>query len=123
MRRVILLIAALALVGLATAGNAAAATRSCNSADLRYPFTKGGPKDFGVFRLKIANGSCDTAHRVAKVWQRRFEAQLRAGHLRLPRDVKGFHFTTLRPNAAQTFREKGVKGKTTIRFDYVVPNG
>jgi hypothetical protein len=122
MRRLILLAAAAALIGLAMTSNAAASTK-CNSADLRYPFTKGGPKDFGVFRLKITNGSCKTAHRVAKLWQRRFEANLRAGRVRLPRTVRQFHFTTLRPNAAQTYREKGVKGATTIRFDYVVPNG
>jgi hypothetical protein len=123
MRRLILLTAATALLGLATASNAAAASTKCNSADLRYAFTKGGPKDFGVFRLKITNGSCKTAHRVAKIWQRRFEANLRAGHVRLPRTVRQFRFTTLRPNAAQTYREKGVRGATTIRFDYVVPNG
>ena len=123
MRRLIIPLTAIALVGLATATSAAAATRTCNSADLRYPFTRGGPKDFGVFRLKITNGSCKTAHRVAKRWQRRFEADLRKGRVRLPRTVSHFRFTTLRPTAAQTYREKGVRGSTTIRFDYVVPNG
>ena len=103
---------------------AVAKPHSCRSADLRFPFQTGGPKDFGVFRLKIDHGTCTTAHRVAKAWQTRFERSVRgSGKLKLRGQVEGFTFTTLRPNAAQTFRLKGVKGATTLRFDYVVPNG
>ena len=116
------------LVAAATAlGPAGAATaqpvRHCRSADLRYPFQPGGPNDFGVFKLRITRGSCATAHRVAKRWMDRFEADLRAGRVRLPRTVMGFRFTTLAPDAAQTYNERGRRGATTIRFDYVVPNG
>jgi hypothetical protein len=115
--------AVLALFAAAPAADAAK-TRTCRSSDLRYPFEPGGPKDFGVFRLKITGGSCRTAHRVAKDWQRRFEARLRKpGALRLPRRVDGFTFTQLPPNAAQTYRLKGRRSATTLRFDYVVPNG
>ena len=96
----------------------------CKSADLRYPFQPDGPRTFGVFRLRITGGGCTTAHRVAKRWMDRFEASIRgAGRLKLPRNVLGFHFTTLPPNAAQTYRERGRKDAATIRFDYVVPNG
>jgi hypothetical protein len=99
-------------------------TRTCKSADLRYPFRPGGPKDFGVFKLRITGGKCTTAHRVAKAWMKAFEARLRRpGRLRLPRSVEGFRFTTLPPNAAQTYRERGRRRTTTIRFDYRVPNG
>jgi hypothetical protein len=103
----------------------AAATRQlgCKSADLRYPFTRGGPKTFGVFDLKIAGGTCATAHTVAKDWMKRFEAALRAGHVRLPRSIDGFSFTTLPAKAAQEYRERGQKSGTTIRFEYRVPNG
>jgi hypothetical protein len=51
------------------------------------------------------------------------EANVAAGRVRLPREVAGFTFTTLPPNAAQTYRERGRKRTTTIRFDYRVPNG
>jgi hypothetical protein len=95
----------------------------CKSADLRYPFMPGGPNTFGVFRLKITNGKCTTAHRVAKAWMKRFEANLSAGHVKLPRHVGGFTFETLAPNEAQTYRERGRKRAKTIRFDYRVPNG
>jgi hypothetical protein len=98
-------------------------TLRCKSADLRYPFEPGGPKTFGVFKLRITGGRCTTAHRVAKAWMDEFEADIRAGRLRLPRAVAGFTFTTLPPNAAQTYRERGRKRTTTIRFDYRVPNG
>jgi hypothetical protein len=97
--------------------------RSCPSADLRYPFEPGGPKSFGVFRLRIAQGSCATAHNVAKAWMRRFEAAFRAGHILLPRSVAGFKFTSLAPDAAQMFRERGRRAATTIWFDYQIPNG
>jgi hypothetical protein len=77
-----------------------------------------------VFRLRVTNGSCTTAHRVARTWKRRFEARLRSpGRLVLPKHVEGFTFKTLRPHAAQTYTERGRRGSTTIRFDYVVPNG
>ena len=95
----------------------------CKSADLRYPFRPGGPKTFGVFRLRITGGRCSSAHRVAKDWMDEFEGNIRRGRVRLPRDVDGFAFTTLPPNAAQTYRERGRRRATTIRFDYRVPNG
>ena len=98
-------------------------TRTCKSADLRYPFQPGGPKTFGVFKLQITGGRCATAHRVAKTWMERFEANLRAGREKLPRLVRGFRFTTLPAKEAQTYRLRGRKGTTSIRFDYVVPNG
>jgi hypothetical protein len=112
---------ALALLTPATAG--ATTTRQCRSSDLRYPFQPGGPNDFGVFRLRVAGGSCATAHRVAKAWMDRFETNLRAGHIRLGGTVRGFAFRSLPANAAQTYRLRGVRRATTIRFAYVVPNG
>ena len=39
------------------------------------------------------------------------------------RHVRGFHFTQLPPDAAQTYRLRGIDGERTIRFAYVVPNG
>jgi hypothetical protein len=118
-----LLIAAPAATLAATA-DAATTTRHCRSADLRYPFQPGLPDDFGVFELRAAGGaSCATAHKVAKRWQTRFERDLRAGRVRLPRNVLGFHFATLRPDEAQTYNERGRRGAKTIRFDYRVPNG
>jgi hypothetical protein len=98
-------------------------TQRCKSADLRYPFRAGGPKTFGVFRLRVTGGGCRTAHRVAKAWMKEFEANVDAGRVELPRTVRGFAFTTLPPNAAQTYRERGHRDATTIRFDYRVPNG
>jgi hypothetical protein len=95
----------------------------CKSADLRYPFEPGGPKTFGVFKLQITNGRCRQAHRVARAWMARFELNILLGQVKLPHQVAGFTFTTLPPNAAQTFREQGRKETTTIRFDYRVPNG
>ena len=117
-----LLVTAAAALGAPTAG-AQPAARHCRSADLRYPFQPGGRNDFGVFKLRITGGRCVTAHRVAKRWMDRFEADLRAGRVRLPRTVMGFHFTTLPPDAAQSYNERGRRGATTIRFDYTVPNG
>jgi hypothetical protein len=121
---------AIALVAVALAAfpsspaTAAAPSRTCGSADLRYPFEPGGPRTFGVFHLRIEGGRCATAHRVAKAWMRAFEKRLHSpGRLRLPRLVEGFRFTTLPPQAAQTYRERGRRRSTTIRFDYVVPNG
>jgi hypothetical protein len=102
---------------------AARDTLRCRSADLRYPFQQGGPKTFGVFKLRITNGRCRTAHRVAKAWMDEFEANIRAGRVKLPRQVLGFSFTTLPATEAQTYRERGRRRATTIRFDYRVPNG
>src|SRR4051794_17209421 len=115
--------AALLALALAAAPAGAAPRRHCRSADLRYRFAPGQPKSFGVFRLRIAHGGCRTAHRVAKRWMARFEAQLRAGHVRLPHRVRGFHFTTLKATLPRTYRERGRKGAKTIRFNYRVPNG
>ena len=116
--------AALAALLPAAPAAAAPATRTCKSADLRYPFEPGGRRTFGVFNLRITAGTCTTAHRVARAWMRAFEKRLRGpGRLRLPRSVAGFRFTTLAPKAAQTYRERGRRRSTTIRFDYVVPNG
>jgi hypothetical protein len=117
----VLAVTAVALLPSAVAD--ARPTLRCKSADLRYPFQPGGPKDFGVFRLRITGGRCATAHRVAKRWMTRFEANLRAGQVALPRSVAGFRFTSLPPNAAQTYNERGRRRTTTIRFDYRVPNG
>jgi hypothetical protein len=104
----------------ATAATSTATARHCGSADLRYPFRKGLPRDFGVWRLKVTGGSCRTAHRVAKRWQRRFEASPTAT---LPRHVDGFRFRSLPPREAQTYRLRGTREATVVRFDYVVPNG
>ena len=116
------LCAALAAAVLLPASGAQAAER-CASADLRYPFQPGGPKTFGVFKLRITNGGCNTAHRVAKKWMDRFEANLDDGRVKLPEHVRGFTFKSLPPTAAQTYNMRGRKGEKTIRFDYVVPNG
>jgi hypothetical protein len=105
----------------ASAVAAAGATLRCKSADLRYPFQPGGPKTFGVFKLRITGGRCTTAHRVAKAWMEKFEAS--QDEVKLPRHVAGFTFKTLPANAAQTYRERGRKRAKTIRFDYRVPNG
>jgi hypothetical protein len=53
----------------------------------------------------------------------RFEAALRTGRVALPRSVATFTFTTLPAHAAQTYRERGRSGPTTIWFDYRIPNG
>ncbi len=118
-----LLIALAAVAVLLPAASAQAAPTRCKSADLRYPFQPGGPNTFGVFRLKITNGSCATAHRVAKRWMQRFEAELKKGHVKPPHVVKGFTFKTLKATEAQSFNERGRKGAKTIRFLYRVPNG
>ena len=115
------LLAAALLLPAASAG--AAATQRCRSADLRYPFEPGGPKTFGVFKLRVTNGTCATAHRVAKSWMNDFEGDILRGHLRLPRSVDGFSFKSLPPDAAQIYRERGRRRATTIDFDYRVPNG
>src|SRR5215210_3509731 len=110
-------LAAVAVLLSAPPAGAGSASR-CRSADLRYPFQAGGPKTFGVFKLRITGGSCATAHRVAKAWMKEFEANVRGGEVKLPRSVAGFAFKTLPPNAAQTYRERGRKQAKTIRFDY-----
>jgi hypothetical protein len=115
-------IALVALAALLPVATADASTR-CRSADLRYPFEPGGPKTFGVFKLRVTNGTCTTAHRVAKSWMNDFEGDILRGHLRLPRKVDGFTFKSLPPDAAQTYRERGRRGSTTVDFDYRVPNG
>jgi hypothetical protein len=117
----IVLVTAVALLP-AAAADAAPAVR-CESADLRYSFEPGGPKTFGVFKLRITDGTCGRAHRVARAWMAEFELNVLLGHVKLPRAVAGFTFTTLPPNAAQTYRLRGRKGTTTLRFDYRVPNG
>ncbi len=117
----IVLVIVVALLPAAVAD--AAPTLRCRSADLRYPFEPGGPKTFGVFKLRITDGTCRKARRVANPWMAEFELNILRGHVKLPRRVAGFRFKTLPANAAQTYRERGRKGTTTIRFDYVVPNG
>jgi len=117
-----LVVAVVALLAAAAPAHASP-TRRCKAADLRYPFAPGGPKTFGVFKLQVTAGRCATAHRVARTWMAEFELDLLLGRVRLPRKVAGFRFTSLPPNAAQTYRERGRKGATTIRFDYRVPNG
>lgn len=126
MRHAICAAALLAAVVAASSSAASAAARptlSCKSADLRYPFMPGGPKTFGVFKLRIAGGGCKSAHRVAKAWMKRFEANIAAGHVKLPRSVAGFAFKTLDATEAQSYRELGRRRKTSIRFTYRVPNG
>ncbi|HKO26880.1 MAG TPA: hypothetical protein VJU80_05435 [Solirubrobacteraceae bacterium] len=119
-----LLAIALSLVALTPAVAASPiGARKCQSRDLRYPFSAGGPKTFGAFRLRIASGRCATAHKVAKDWMTRFEAKLHAGQASPPRSVDGFSFANLPVRAAQTYRERGRRRTTTIWFDYVVPNG
>jgi hypothetical protein len=112
-----------AIFALPAATVTAATGRNCNSADLRYPFSPGGPKAFGVFKLRIANGTCTTAHRVAKTWMHRFETTLRAGHVVLPRAVSGFTFRTSPAHVPQTYISRGRRGTTTIWFEYRIPNG
>jgi len=123
-----LCVAALASTGalLSVSNAGVAATRRalhCRSSDLRYPFQPGGPKTFGVFKLTVTGGGCKTAHRVAHAWMKRFETNIKAGKLELPRSVDGFAFKNLPVHEAQTFRERGRRRGTTIRFDYRVPNG
>jgi curli biogenesis system outer membrane secretion channel CsgG len=118
------LIAILLAAVLAAAPAASARpTLSCKAADLRYPFVPGGAKNFGVFKLTITGGSCATAHRVAQAWMTRFEASIRSGSAKPPRSAGGFTFATLPTTAAQTYRERGRRSTTTMRFDYRVPNG
>ncbi len=114
-----------AVVALLAAGSPAhgATTRTCKAGDLHYPFQPGGPKTFGVFKLTVTGESCAKAHRVARSWMAEFELNLLLGKVKLPRKVAGFSFKSIPPDAAQTYRERGRRGATTIRFDYRVPNG
>jgi hypothetical protein len=100
------------------AAPANAATQTCSSKDLRYAFTEGGPKTFGIFKLRVTNGSCSTARKAAKAYKTTFEKKYK-----VPKQAGGFTFTELPPNAPQTYRLRGVKGTTRINFNYVVPNG
>jgi hypothetical protein len=117
MRLIALVLVAL-LVPAATAGAA-----TCKSSDLRYPFQPGGPKTFGVFKLQVTNGTCRKAHKVARSWMAEFELELLLGRVKLPKKVAGFKFKSLPPDEAQTYRQRGRKGSTTLQFDYRVPNG
>ena len=122
MRRLLPVLAALSLLAAAPAADAK--TRSCSSADLRYPFEPGGKKTFGVFKLKATGATCMVAHHAAHAWMAEFEASLRGdGPLEMPRTAGGFRWKELRPNAAQTYRLRGTKGSKVVTFDYVVPNG
>src|SRR5436305_15236576 len=109
------LAAAVAGLALLAAAPAEAKTKACKSSDLQFPFMPGGPKFFGVHKLKGTGGTGATAHRVAKDWKKRFEANLRKGSEKRPRHVDGITFSDVPVHAAQTFRLKSVRGATTIR--------
>ncbi|HEY7077550.1 MAG TPA: hypothetical protein VH418_19365 [Solirubrobacteraceae bacterium] len=111
------------LAALPAAAASARTTRTCTSSDLRYAFMPGQPKFFGVHKLRVTGGRCATAHRVAKRWMTRFEANLKRGSDALPRHVRGFTFKQVPVKASQTFGLRGTRGQTIIRFNYVVPNG
>ena len=123
MRRLTLVAIVLAAALVAAPTAPARPTLTCKSADMRYPFVPGGARNFGVFKLTITGGSCTTARSVAKAWMKRFEASILAGGAKTPKRVLGFTFVTLPTTAAQTYRERGRKATTSIRFDYRVPNG
>jgi hypothetical protein len=123
MRSLLPALAIASLLALAPAAEAAK-PRSCQSADLRYPFEPGGPETFGVFKLRVTGASCTVGHHAAHAWMAEFEASLRGeGPLKLPRTAGGFNWKELQPNAAQTYRLRGTKGSKRVTFDYVVPNG
>ncbi|MEA2220520.1 MAG: hypothetical protein QOJ35_3146 [Solirubrobacteraceae bacterium] len=98
-------------------------TRDRRAVDLRYPFMPGGPSTFGLFKPRVTGGTCATARRVAQAWMRAFEAHIARGTAKLSRGAAGFAFTTLPATEAQTYRERGRRGPTSIRLDYRVPNG
>ena len=75
-RLAVCLVAVAAGLGSSAAVAHASTTHRCKSADLRYPFEPGGPKTFGVFKLRITGGRCATAHRVAKIWMEKLEASI-----------------------------------------------
>jgi hypothetical protein len=56
-------------------------------------------------------------------WKDRPASCVLGGHVRLPRSVDGFTFTTLPAHVPQTYRERGRMGATTIWFTYQIPNG
>jgi hypothetical protein len=116
-------IVALAVALAAAPAASARPTATCKSLDMRYAFVPGGAKNFGVFQLLVTGGSCATARRVARAWMTKFEASIQSGSGTPPRSAAGFTFTTLRSSAAQTYRERGRRGTTSMRFDYRVPNG
>src|SRR3954451_5259652 len=93
----------------------AATTRTCKSSDVRYALMPGKPKFFGVHKLRITGGRCATAHRAAKAWKNRFEANLKRGSEKLPRHVRGFTFKQVPVKAAQTFGLRGTQDRTVIR--------
>src|SRR5689334_4362798 len=112
-----------ALVALLPAAAANAKTRTCTSSDLRSAFMPGQPQFSGVHKLRVTGGRCAGAHRVAKAWMKRFEANLKRGSDRLPRHVGGFTFKRVPVRASQTFGLRGTRNGTVIRFNYVIPNG
>jgi hypothetical protein len=122
MRRALVLAAAAVALLPATPADAGT-SQGCRSSDLRYPFREGGPNDFGVFKLRIAGGECTTARGVARTWMRRYEREIDNGRIKFPRRIDGFRFRELQPNEAQTYRLRGRRDDTTIRFSYRVPNG
>jgi hypothetical protein len=123
-RRPLALVAALTATALVPAAAAEARpTKTCKSADMRYPFQPGQPNHFGVHDLLVTGGSCKTARSVAKTWMTRFENELDNGRIRFPKRIDGFRFRRLPVHEAQTYRLRGTRGTTAIRFDYVVPNG
>ena len=93
---------ALLLAGAVLACPAHAATTTCKSADLRYPFQEGGPKTFGVFHLRATGTSCSTAHAVAAAWKRKFEVKYE-----LPKTVNGYTFTSLKPTGENSLKRTG----------------
>ena len=116
---------ALTAVGLAflPAATADAKTSTCKSADLRYPFQPGGPKTFGVFRLRVTGGSCTTAHRVAKAWMTKFEANIDNGSGARPKSAAGFTLHRVAAERRPDLPPARHQAKTRINFDYVIPNG
>ncbi len=121
-----LLLPALAILAvLAVAPAAEAKTRSCASADLRYPFEPGGPKTFGVFKLRVTGAPCMTAHHAAHAWMAEFEASLRGDGA--ARDAEHGRRVPLEASCRRTPRRPiacaAPRAKTRVTFDYVVPNG
>jgi hypothetical protein len=52
-----------------------------------------------------------------------FEAEIKKGHVKLPKSVQGYAFKRLPNKLVQTYTLRGRKGAATVRFNYVVPNG